>query len=45
MVAQMASVDPETRARDGYRATICNGRVILENGEHTGTRSGEVLRN
>lgn len=30
---------------DGYRATICNGQVILENDEHTGTRSGVVLRN
>jgi N-acyl-D-aspartate/D-glutamate deacylase len=28
----------------GYRATLCNGRVILENDEHTGTRSGQVLR-
>ena len=30
---------------DGYRATLCNGRVILENDEHTGTRSGNVFRN
>jgi N-acyl-D-aspartate/D-glutamate deacylase len=29
---------------DGYRATICNGSVILENDEHTGARGGEVLR-
>jgi N-acyl-D-aspartate/D-glutamate deacylase len=28
----------------GYRATLCNGKVILENDEHTGTRSGCVLR-
>ncbi len=28
----------------GYRATLCNGQVILENDEHTGTRSGEVIR-
>jgi len=28
----------------GYRATICNGQVILANDEHTGTRSGAVLR-
>jgi N-acyl-D-aspartate/D-glutamate deacylase len=31
------------RAR-GYRATICNGEMILENDEHVGTRSGRVLR-
>jgi N-acyl-D-amino-acid deacylase len=30
---------------DGYRATICNGQVILENDEHTGARGGAVLRN
>ena len=29
----------------GYQATICNGNVILENDEHTGTRAGRVLRN
>jgi len=29
---------------DGYRATICNGEIILENDEHTGVRSGVVLR-
>ena len=29
----------------GYQATICNGAVILENDEHTGERSGRVLRN
>jgi N-acyl-D-aspartate/D-glutamate deacylase len=28
----------------GYRATLCNGDIILENDEHTGTRSGRVLR-
>jgi N-acyl-D-aspartate/D-glutamate deacylase len=28
----------------GYRATICNGEVILENDEHTGARGGRVLR-
>ena len=28
----------------GYRATLCNGQVILENDEHTGARSGEVIR-
>jgi N-acyl-D-aspartate/D-glutamate deacylase len=31
------------RAR-GYRATLCNGQVILENDEHTGARGGQVLR-
>lgn len=30
---------------DGYRATICNGEVILENDEHTSARGGRVLRN
>ena len=29
----------------GYQATICNGGVILENDEHTGERTGRVLRN
>lgn len=28
----------------GYKATICNGEVILENDEHTGVRSGTVIR-
>ena len=28
----------------GYRATVCNGQVILENDQHTGARSGTVLR-
>jgi N-acyl-D-amino-acid deacylase len=28
----------------GYRATLCNGEVILENDEHTGARGGQVLR-
>jgi len=31
------------RAR-GYRATICNGEIILENDELLGTRAGRVLR-
>jgi N-acyl-D-amino-acid deacylase len=29
---------------EGYRATICNGAVILENDEHTDSRGGVVLR-
>lgn len=28
----------------GYRATIVNGAVMLENDEHTGARQGEMLR-
>ena len=28
----------------GYRATVCNGAVILEDDELTGTRAGQVLR-
>ena len=28
----------------GYRATLCNGQIILENDELTGARSGSVLR-
>lgn len=28
----------------GYRATLCNGQVILEDDEHTGVRAGEVIR-
>ncbi len=28
----------------GYRATICNGAVILRGDEHTGARPGRVLR-
>jgi N-acyl-D-aspartate/D-glutamate deacylase len=30
---------------EGYLATICNGAVIVENGELTGHRAGRVLRN
>jgi len=26
----------------GYRATICNGRVILRDDEHTGARPGRI---
>jgi N-acyl-D-aspartate/D-glutamate deacylase len=29
----------------GYRATICNGSVIVSEGEITGERAGKVLRN
>lgn len=29
----------------GYIATVCNGRVILRDDEHTGAFAGEVLRN
>ena len=29
----------------GYRATVCNGEVILRDDEHTGARAGRVLRN
>ena len=29
----------------GYRATICNGSVIVSEGELTGERAGKVLRN
>jgi N-acyl-D-aspartate/D-glutamate deacylase len=32
------------RAR-GYKATVCNGTVILRDDEHTGDRGGRVLRN
>ena len=32
------------RAR-GYRATLCNGEIFLENDEHTGARGGRVVRN
>jgi len=28
----------------GYRATVCNGQVILENDRLTGARAGNVLR-
>jgi N-acyl-D-amino-acid deacylase len=28
----------------GYETTICNGEIILSSDEHTGTRSGRVLR-
>ncbi len=29
---------------NGYRATLCNGEVILEHDQHTGARPGNVLR-
>ena len=28
----------------GYKATLVNGQVMLRDDEHTGTRSGRVLR-
>ena len=28
----------------GYQATLVNGRVMLRDDEHTGARSGRVLR-
>ncbi len=28
----------------GYKATIVNGQVSVQNGEHTGARAGRVLR-
>lgn len=34
-----------TQKAEGYKATICNGAVIVENGELTGQRAGRVLRN
>jgi len=33
-----------TQRAEGYRATICNGEIILENDEHTGARAGAVIR-
>jgi hypothetical protein len=27
----------------GYKATVCNGEVILEDDEHTGGRGGVIL--
>jgi N-acyl-D-amino-acid deacylase len=33
-----------TQKAKGYRATVCNGQVILENDQHTGARPGTVLR-
>ena len=29
---------------DGYAATLVNGEVMVEGGEHTGSRSGTVIR-
>ena len=29
---------------EGFVATVCNGEVILENDQHTGTRPGRILR-
>ena len=34
-----------TQKSKGYLATICNGNIIVENGELTGRRSGRILRN
>lgn len=33
-----------TQRATGYRATVCNGQIVLENDEHTGVCSGSVLR-
>jgi N-acyl-D-amino-acid deacylase len=30
---------------NGYKATVCNGQVILEDDAHTGARPGAVIRN
>jgi N-acyl-D-aspartate/D-glutamate deacylase len=29
----------------GYKATICNGEIILRDDKLTGARAGEVIRN
>ena len=29
---------------EGYRATVCNGEIVLEHDEHTGARPGRILR-
>jgi N-acyl-D-aspartate/D-glutamate deacylase len=29
----------------GYKATICNGQIILRDDELTGARGGQVVRN
>ena len=29
---------------EGYAATLVNGQVVTEQGEHTGARPGKVLR-
>ena len=29
---------------EGYRATIVNGEVLMEDGQHTGALPGHVLR-
>ncbi|MFT5562104.1 MAG: N-acyl-D-aspartate/D-glutamate deacylase [Candidatus Azotimanducaceae bacterium] len=34
-----------TQKATGYLATICNGSIIVENGELTGSRAGRILRN
>ena len=34
-----------TQKAEGYLATICNGSIIVENGELTGQRAGRILRN
>ena len=34
-----------TQKAVGYRATVCNGQVMLRDDEHTGARGGRVLRN
>ena len=33
-----------TQKARGYRATVCNGQVILENDQHTGARAGSIHR-
>jgi N-acyl-D-amino-acid deacylase len=34
-----------TQKAKGYLATICNGSIIVENGNLTGQRAGRILRN
>ncbi len=33
-----------TQAGCGFRATVCNGQIIVENDTHTGMRSGQIIR-
>ena len=33
-----------TQPGRGFRATICNGEIILENDTHTGERPGRIIR-
>ena len=44
VVAAMGGAARLIQRAVGYKATVCNGGVILRDDELTGTRTGQVIR-